>query len=282
MTDAQGSVWVAPTFKNSESDDFGAQGAKYGVDLDMAGAALGADYTAASGVRVGAMFNVGSGSADGKGNGAGLSNDFDYVGFGVYAGATVGNLGINADVNYAVVSNAIEGESGVTGFGKLKSDVDSTVVSAGVTGEYKFATAALDVVPHAGLRFTRIDTDSYDVKSSKGTVLSVASDVQNIVSIPVGVTLSRDIVAGAWTVKPSADLTITCNTGDTDNTSTANFLGTATDVALTSEVLDDVTFGATLGLEAATKSFGFGVGVNYTGSSNVDEYGVKANARYIF
>ena len=50
----------------------------------------------------------------------------------------------------------------------------------------------------------------------------------------------------------------------------------------TSYVLDDFTYGATLGIAAKTGGFSLGLGVNYTGLSNVDEFGVNANARFVF
>ena len=48
------------------------------------------------------------------------------------------------------------------------------------------------------------------------------------------------------------------------------------------EVLDNFTYGATLGVAAKTGNFSLGLGVNYTGSSNTDEFGVNANARFVF
>ena len=51
---------------------------------------------------------------------------------------------------------------------------------------------------------------------------------------------------------------------------------------VSTEVLDDFTYGATLGIAAKTGGFSLGLGVNYTGSSNVDEFGVNANARFVF
>ena len=52
-------LWVSPLYKSSESDGFAAEGVDYGVDLNLYGVALGADYTLANGVSFGAMFNVG-------------------------------------------------------------------------------------------------------------------------------------------------------------------------------------------------------------------------------
>ena len=57
----QGSgLWVTPVYKSHESDGFDADGLGYGSDITLYGVALGGDVTLANGVRVGAMFNVGS------------------------------------------------------------------------------------------------------------------------------------------------------------------------------------------------------------------------------
>ncbi len=77
----QGSgLWVTPVYKSHESDGFDADGLGYGSDITLYGVALGGDVTLANGVRVGAMFNVGSGDADGQGAASVVSNDFDYFG----------------------------------------------------------------------------------------------------------------------------------------------------------------------------------------------------------
>lgn len=51
---------------------------------------------------------------------------------------------------------------------------------------------------------------------------------------------------------------------------------------VTTEVVDSFTYGATFGLSAKTGNFSLGLGVNYTGASSADEYGVQANARFVF
>ena len=53
-------------------------------------------------------------------------------------------------------------------------------------------------------------------------------------------------------------------------------------VATNTEVLDEVTYGLTLGLGAQYGAFGTSFGINYTGSSNTDSLGVNAQARYMF
>ena len=57
-------------YKSVDSDGFNAEGVSYGSDVDLAGVAFGTD-TVKSNMRFGAVFNIGSGDAEGKGQGNG-------------------------------------------------------------------------------------------------------------------------------------------------------------------------------------------------------------------
>ena len=280
-------LWLSPVYKNHSSDGFDAEGADYGVDMDLYGLALGADYTLANGVRIGAMFNVGSGDADGNGVASGVSNDFDYYGFGVYGGYTMGALSVVADVTYTAVDNDFDSSTGLTNYSKLEGSADSDALSIGVTGQYEFATQSMTVTPHAGLRFTKVSMDDYTVKAGGTNIADFEADDMNVFSIPVGVTFASEFTSGDWSVQPSLDVTLTANAGDTDLDGDSRWLGTDNGFGemtygVSTEVLDDFTYGATLGIAAKTGGFSLGLGVNYTGSSNVDEFGVNANARFVF
>ncbi len=272
-------LWLNPIYKSHDSDGFDAQGADYGVDMDLYGVALGADYTLANGLRFGAMFNVGSGDADGQGAGSAVSNDFDYYGFGAFVGYTMGAFSVVGDVSYTAVDNDVEAN---LGFDKVGASLDSTNLSVGVTGKYALDLNGVSVTPHAGLRYSSIDIDDYSVDGEQ-TYAHFSSQSMDVFSIPVGVTVAKDIVAGSWTVKPSFDLTLTGNFGDDEFEGDVDWEGVSNLVTQTStEVLDNFTYGATLGVAAQTGNFSLGLGVNYTGSSNVDEFGVQANARFVF
>ena len=97
------------------------------------------------------------------------------------------------------------------------------------------------------------------------------------------VTIAKEYVSDTWTVKPSFDLTLTGNFGDDEVDATAKWNGfhdLSTNVK--SEIMDNFTYGAAVGVSATSGNFGLGLGLNYTGSSNTDEFGVNANARYMF
>ena len=279
-------LWLAPVYKTHDSDSFDSQGLDYGVDLNLYGVALGADFEFVPGLTAGIMFNVGSGDADGQGNAAAnnTSNDFDYWGAALYGNYTYDALSVTADVSYTAVDNDLEATTGMQQYSKLESSTDTTAISLGVTAKYTFDFGGVEVAPHAGLRYTNIDLDDYSIKSNGETIADYSADKVNIFSIPVGVTFAKEFTGDAWTVKPSLDLTLTGNFGDDDISGDVSWTGVDGLVTpVSSEYMDDFTYGATLGIEAAsTGGFSLGLGVNYTGSSNVDEFGVNANARFVF
>ena len=279
-------LWLAPVYKTHDSDSFESQGLDYGVDLNLYGVALGADFEFMPGLKAGIMFNVGSGDADGQGNAAAnnTSNDFDYWGAAIYGNYTYDALSVTADVSYTAVDNDLEATTSMQQFTKLESSTDTTAISLGVTAKYTFDFGGVEVAPHAGLRYTNIDLDDYSIKSNGETVADYSADKVNIFSIPVGVTFAKEFTGDAWTVKPSLDLTLTGNFGDDDISGDVSWTGVDGLVTpVSSEYMDDFTYGATLGIEAASNGgFSLGLGVNYTGSSNVDEFGVNANARFVF
>ena len=269
---ANGGVWLTPMYKSVDSDGFNAEGASYGADVDLSGVAFGTD-TVNGNMRFGAVFNIGSGDAEGKGNGNGLKDEFDYYGFGIYSAMGFGNFALVGDASMTVISHEVEGLG-------LRGKADTTAVTMGVTGQYTVATPVVDVTPHLGARFIRLNTDSYDLISANGVEGTTDFDVQNVFSVPLGVTLSKGFTTGGWTLAPSADLTVAFNTGDTEAKSNTFIAGK--NIGLNTEVLDEVTYGVTLGLGAQYGAFGTSFGINYTGSSNTDSFGVNAQARYMF
>lgn len=278
---AQGAgIWFVPVYRNHDSDSFDADGVEYGVDMDLDGAALGVDYTTASDLRFGAYFNIGSGDADGQGVASNVSNDFDYWGVGLYGGMSFNQFAVTADLGYTQLSNDIDG---TTTLGKGNADPDSSAFTVGVTAQYTFVTDMLDVTPHVGLRYTSLELDDYSVDSDAGVIANTDADKLNVFSIPVGITLSSDLDAGAWTVRPALDLQVTANAGDNELDTDTTFTGANRAASLSAEVLDDWTYGATLGIQAQyNKSLSLGVNVNYVGSENVDEFGVTGDIRYNF
>ena len=185
---ANGGVWLTPMYKSMDADGFNAEGVSYGSDVDAAGVAFGAD-TVNGNMRFGAVFNIGSGDAEGKGQGNGLKDEFDYYGFGIYSAMGFGNLALIGDASMTVVSHDVQGLG-------LRGKADTTAVTMGLTGQYTVSTSMVDVTPHLGARFIRLNTDSYDLVGAKGAIATTDFDVQNVFSVPLGVTLSKGFTTG--------------------------------------------------------------------------------------
>ena len=164
----------------------------------------------------------------------------------------------------------------------IGAQMDSTNLSVGVTGKYALEFNGVNVTPHVGLRYSNIDLDDYTIDGNE-VVASADSDKLNLFSIPVGVTIAKEFTSESWTVKPALDITLTGNFGDDTLDGEINWSGVSNrNVATESEIIDNFTYSAALGVAAQTGNFSLGLGVNYTGSSNIDEFGVNANARFTF
>ena len=271
-TDA--TVWVTPLYSSFESDSFDMGAQEGGVDADLFGVAVGSDFMVADALRLGVAFNVGSGDSDSEGDLASTSNDFEFLGANLYGGYEYGALAIMADLGYTMVSSDIDQSNAA---GALSADIDSTVFSVGVQGKYVFDVSGFDIAPHLGVRYTRVDIEDYTVSG----VLDGDSVDQSLVTFPVGVTFSKDIAAGNWDVKPVLDLSLIPAAGDTDVDVDSTFINMG-DVSVNSEIVDSVSFGGKLGVEAEYGSFGLGLSYQYLGSSNVDSHNVMGNVRYSF
>ena len=274
-----GSVWLSPVYSHTESDGFAANTNSYGTDIDLTGVALGAEIKLNPHVKLGAAVNIGTGSADGTGKASTVSNDFNYYGAGAYVGADIGKVSILGDVTYTVVDNDVTNNAVAD---KYDASFNSTNLSAGVTGKVNLDLGGFNVAPHVGVRYSRIDVEDYSLHSAKiGNAAQMSSSSMNLLSVPVGVTLSRDINLSSWKLKPMVDLTVTGNFGDTDMDSSVKW-GNSNPFSVNSEVVDDFTYGVKAGLEATNGNLKVGFGVGYTGSENTDELNVGAELRYDF
>ena len=265
-------VWLTPMYKSIGSEGFNAQGGKHGADIDMKGVTFGADTVYAN-MCFGATLNIGSGDSEGNSNGYGLKNEFDYYGLGVYSATNFGNFALVGDASFTHISHDVEGFD-------LNASTNTTALSMGLTGRYKISVDALDITPHIGARYVRLDTDSYDLSNKTGVQAKTDFDVQHVFSVPVGVTLCHMIESDGWTLEPTADFTITFNAAGTD--AEYNTLIAGKNLNLEAEVIDDVAFSTTVGLNAQYGAFNTNVGINISGAENSNSFGLKAQASYMF
>lgn len=239
-----------------------------GYEADIYGAVLGFDYTASCGGMLGVAFNVGQADANSTNiSEAKIENDADFYGVSLYAAQTFGDFNVRADFGYTQVKNDLS-MAGVTKTWKESQDAD--MITFGVGTEYLVQAGALNVVPHAGIRMTRIDLDD--------SKFGGEYEAMTVYQLPLGVTFSGTFEQAGWKVAPMVDLTVVPTFGDKN--AEVKFYGGASDVV---RAVDSNPIRATLGVEAQKGAWTFGVNYGLTaGSDDRLNNSLNANARYTF
>ena len=241
-------------------------GEGYGYEADIYGAVLGLDYTASCGATIGLAFNVGQADSNSVGDGIKVDNDSDFYGVSLYAAQQLGDFNLRADVGYTKLKNDL---STNTIFGQVKESEDADVFTFGVGTEYLAKFGALNIVPHAGIRLTRIDMDD--------SKFGADYDTMTVYQMPLGVAFSGTFDTNGWKVAPMVDLSVVPTFGDKDVKYT--FVG-ASD---SNRVFDSNPIRATIGVEAQKDAWTFGLNYGLTaGSDDRLNNAFNANLRYSF
>ena len=241
-------------------------GEGYGYEADIYGAVLGFDYTASCGATIGLAFNVGQADSNSVGDGIKVDNDSDFYGVSLYVAQQLGDFNLRADVGYTKLKNDL---STNTVFGQVKESEDADVFTFGVGTEYLAKFGALNIVPHAGIRLTRIDMDD--------SKFGADYDTMTVYQMPLGVAFSGTLDTNGWKVAPMVDLSVVPTFGDKDVKYT--FVG-ASD---SNRVFDSNPIRATIGVEAQKDAWTFGLNYGLTaGGDDRMNNAFNANLRYSF
>ena len=248
-------VWADVFYAKNEAKEIYGD---FGYSADIYGGVLGFDYTAACGGTLGAALTVGTADADSEGGALSNSLSSDFVGLSVYASKDFSGLNVKADLGYIDFSNDF------TGLGDAS---DATTITFGVRGDFTaYQNGAFSVVPHMGLRFTRIDTDAVAFNDEQN---------MNVLEAPIGVKFAGTFEATGWKLVPSYDFTIVPQLGDKE----VEAFGTAGDITILSGGL----FNNVLGVEAVKDNMSFGLNASYGfGPDDRANTQINANFRYHF
>ena len=248
-------VWADVFYAKNEAKEIYGD---FGYSADIYGGVLGFDYTAACGGTLGAALTVGTADADSESGVLSTSLSSDFVGLSVYASKDFSGLNVKADLGYIDFSNDF------TGLGDAS---DATTITFGVRGDFTaYQNGAFSVVPHMGLRYTRIDTDAVAFNDEQN---------MNVLEAPIGVKFAGTFEATGWKLVPSYDFTIVPQLGDKE----VEAFGTAGDITILSGGL----FNNVLGVEAVKDNMSFGLNASYGfGPDDRANTQVNANFRYHF
>ena len=276
--------WAAPMYGNLYTSGMVTSGSS--VRGQFGGLALGADLEAGQFLggtfRLGAAINGGGGQSETKGTATSTQNDYDFGGLNFYAGWNSGALNVIASVGYGFGNHEVEMRIPVAGVNKAKADIDTSAFTADLRAEYQLKTPYVDILPHAGIRYTALKTDAHDLKVGGSVLNSVQSDTQNIVQFPLGVTLSKDFNLAGWTVKPSADVSVIPAAGDKKATTKVNFSGLDAWDSMNTRVMDSTSWAGTIGIQAEKGNMTFGLNYGVQASSHETDQNIQVKFGWKF
>ena len=278
-------VWATPMYGNTYTHGMSASGAS--VRGNYGGLAIGADTqvgTLAGGnVRMGAAINGGGGKSETRGTATDTENSYNFGGVNLYAGWNLDSLNVMASLGYGMSNHDVKMNLPASlGMGQAKADVDSHAFTADLRAEYQFKTDWLDILPHAGVRYTSLHTDGYDLKVNGSTLNSVDSDTQNIVQFPIGVTVTKNIDVADWNIKPQADVSVIPAAGDKKVSTKVSFSGIDAADSVNTRIMDSTSWAGMLGIQAEKGNLALGLNYGVQASRHETDQKVQFNIGWKF
>ena len=278
-------IWATPMYGNTYTHGMAASGAA--VRGNYGGVTLGADAKVGEilggKVRVGAAVNGGGGKSETRGTATSADNEYNFGGVNLYAGWNLDSLNVMASVGYAMANHDVKMNLPASmGMGQAKADVDTNAFIADLRAEYQINTGVADILPHAGVRYTALNTESHNLKVNGSTLNSVASDTQHIVQFPIGVTVSKDIDVSGWNVKPLADVSVIPAAGEKKNTTKVSYAGIGALDSVNTRIMDSTSWAGTLGVQAEKGNFALGLNYGVQASTHETDQSVSVGLTWKF
>lgn len=278
-------IWATPMYGNTYTHGMVASGAA--VRGNYGGMAVGADTKVGEimggKVRVGAAVNGGGGKSETRGTATDTENSYNFGGVNLYAGWNLDNLNVMASLGYAMSNHDVKMNLPASmAMGQAKADVDTNAFIADLRAEYQINTDVVDILPHAGVRYTALNTESHKLKVNGSTLNSVASDTQHIVQFPVGVTVTKNIDVSGWNIKPQADVSVIPAAGEKKNTSKVSYAGLNAVDSVNTRIMDSTSWAGMVGVQAEKGNFALGLNYGVQASSHETDQSVSIGFSWKF
>lgn len=262
-------VWADVFGITNQADSLYGDG---GYDMDLYGGVLGADVEVVPGAVLGAALTVGTGDGGSKDAAIDVDNDADFFGLSVYGSHRIGNCNGMIDIGWMHTKSDLS----ATAFGmSIGDEVKADAFTIGLGAEHLMKFGSVNVVPHVGIRWTRLDVDGYE------GAFKTDDDTMNIFTLPIGVAFSGNLNAGGWKLAPMVDLAVVPSFGDDEAESKVYWQGVSETVK--TQVVDDAPFQASLGINAQNGNWTIGASYDLgVGGDDRLDNAFTVRARYAF
>lgn len=274
------SVWATPVYATMRARGLDSGGLSNGYDTYFRGINLGTDYSYNNDSRYGFAMHIGDGDTHSKGDFWTTTNDFDYYGLTAYAAYRKNRWGYYADVNVSMTNNELV-QSNPNETGNLMSDTNAYALSAELRADYTFETKRVDITPFALINYMYMIIDNYNVSQNGSHVLNVDCTAQHVITLPIGVSFSKEYQYNNWQIMPIAELSAIFRMGDLD----AKSVGSAADIdawSMRMEAYNPFGFATEARIEFRKEQSAYGLGYGLELSEDLIMHQFKAYLRCEF
>lgn len=245
------------------------------------GVSVGSNFKTWENGALGGAFHYVSGENKSDEGVSRTKNEYEYFGLSLYNNWRQGNFNIIGDLGYSMGDNEIKQDTSIAG--RIKADVDTEVLTAGIKGEYLIQQDNFNIVPYAGLRYVRLNVDSFDTKNGNGKMFHTEKEDADLFLVPVGVNISTQAVnQSGWTVKPKLDLAYIGTLGDKKSETKVGVAGYSAIDEIKVNMVDSSAFSGSLGVEFKKDNKTFEVGYSLYSSKHETENRGTMSFKYNF
>lgn len=262
----EANTWVKYMHAKNKVDGLQLAGLNANYSSNYNGFVVGYDMATKGNFASGVAFSHGEGST-----GASLEhNDYSLWGGSYYGNLRNGRSNLLFDAGYSETRHDVSGA--------VDTSPRTRIFTAGVNEEYRYHKQGMDIVPHIGLRYLRLDTPNYTGRIDGSLAFHYDPETKNLCTLPVGVGfMSSHTRKDGWNVKFNGDLSYVNVLNSPANQMNVMLPGVTAVDSVSYDTMDKGFFLGHIGLEAAKKDVSYGIGYSYHKGSSSESNHLMAN-----
>jgi hypothetical protein len=277
---AKEGLWAEMSYGSTDVSGVKIGNTDTGYNGRYEGISVGSNFkTWESGV-LGGAFHYVSGENKSDEGVSRTKNEYEYFGLSLYNNLRVGNINIIGDLGYSRGDNEIKQYTKIE---RLKADIDTELMTAGIKGEYLIQQDNFNIVPYVGLRYVRLNVDSFDTKNDTGKLFHTEKEDADLFLVPVGVNISTQVInQSGWTVKPKLDLAYIGALGDKKSETKVGLAEYSAIDEIKVNMADSSAYSGSIGVEFKKDNKAFEVGYSLYSSKHETENRGTMSFKYNF
>lgn len=277
---AKEGLWAEMSYGSTDVSGVKIGNTDTGYNGRYEGVSVGSNFKTWENGVLGGAFHYVSGENKSDEGVSRTKNEYEYFGLSLYNNLRVGNINIIGDLGYSRGDNEIKQYTKIE---RLKADIDTELMTAGIKGEYLIQQDNFNIVPYVGLRYVRLNVDSFDTKNDTGKLFHTEKEDADLFLVPVGVNISTQVInQSGWTVKPKLDLAYIGALGDKKSETKVGLVEYSAIDEIKVNMADSSAYSGSIGVEFKKDNKAFEVGYSLYSSKHETENRGTMSFKYNF